>query len=197
MNRREALKQTAFLGGGAVLTTSLLPLLQSCQVENRATWTPEFLNPEQAKLVSALVDIILPKTESPGGLDVKVDIFIDKVYARLYDKEAQIKALEELEAFNKRSEAAYNKGFYQLAPPRRDAFLKKEESNSPKFNPGIWGTPIGEQEPVGFFRSFKSLAIWGYCSSEEIAKNVLNYDPIPGGFDGCIPFAEVGRVWSL
>ncbi|MDB4293667.1 gluconate 2-dehydrogenase subunit 3 family protein [Maribacter sp.] len=37
----------------------------------------------------------------------------------------------------------------------------------------------------------------GYFSSEEVGKNIFNYDPIPGKFVGCIPLEEVRSAWAL
>lgn len=54
-----------------------------------------------------------------------------------------------------------------------------------------------EGQSLGFYRSFKSLAIRGYCTSKEIGSEVLKYEPIPGPYQGCIPFEDVGKVYSL
>ena len=197
MNRREALKSTALLGGTAVVSTSLLTLLQSCQQQPRSGWQPQFLNASHAQLVTSLVDTILPTTDTPGGLDVKVDMFIDLILAKTYDEAAQKEKVAEMDAFNEKCASQFGKAFHELDASQRQSMLQAEEDNSPTFNGGVWGTAVGEQEPVGFYRAFKSMAIWGYCSSEEIGKNVLNYDPIPGPYQGCIPFSDVGKVWSL
>lgn len=197
MNRREALKKTAALGGTAALSTSLLTLLQSCQSQPRPGWQPRFLNQDHAQLVSALVDTILPATDTPGGLDVKADMFIDLVYANLLGESAQQQQVADMDAFQASCIDQFGKSFHQLDNNQRIEVLKTEEANAPKFNGGVWGTAVGEQEPVGFYRSFKSLAVWAYCSSEEVGTNVLNYDPIPGPFQGCVPLSEIGRVWSL
>lgn len=197
MNRREALKNTALLGGTAVVSTSLLTLLQSCQQQPRLGWQPQFLNVNHAQLISSLVDTMLPATDTPGGLDVKVDLFIDLVFAKTMEEEAKKQKVAEMDEFNEMCAARFGKVFHQLDADQKKTILQDEESNSPTFNGGVWGTAVGEQEPVGFYRSLKSMAIWAYCSSEEIGKNVLNYDPIPGPFKGCIPFSDVGKVWSL
>ncbi len=196
MDRREALKRTALLGGAAASTT-LLGLLQACQQQPRLEWQPVFLSMDHARLVAALVDTILPATATPGGLDVKVDLFIDLVYARTYDAAGQQQVVEDLEAFNSRSAAQFGKPFADLEADQRRAFLQEEEAGAPPFNPRVWGTAVGEQAPVGFYRGFKAMAVWAYCSTEAIGKNQLNYDPIPGGFRGCVPLSEVGKVWSL
>lgn len=197
MNRREALKNTAVIGGTTLLTSSMLSLLQSCQEEPRISWEPSFLSTDHAMLVSTLVDTILPTTDTPGGLDVKVDLFIDKVFAHLYDEAGQKAIVADMNQFNLECQSKFGKAFHELDDSQKAEILQEAEDNSPKFNSGVWGTTVGKQEPVGFYRSFKSMAIWGYCTSEEIGRNVLNYDPVPGDYLGCIPFSEVGKVWSL
>jgi len=75
--------------------------------------------------------------------------------------------------------------------------LKEAEAQSPTYNGSVWGTAVGKQADVGLYRSLKSIAIWAYFSSEKIGKEVLNYDPIPQAFLGCIPLAEVGNRWTF
>lgn len=197
MNRRDALKNTALMGGYAAFSASLVSLMQSCKEQVRLTWEPQFLSTDEAQLVSALVDTILPTTATPGGLDVKVDLLIDLLFAKSYSGEQQEKIVAEMNAFNEKCVSKFGEVFHKLDADQKTAILKEEEANSPKFGKGVWGGAVGPQPAVGFYRSFKALAIMGYCTSEEIGKNVLNYDPIPGPYQGCIPFAEVGKVWSL
>lgn len=197
MNRRDALRKTGLLAGSAVAAPSLLSLLQACSQTPRLNWTPIFLDENQASFISSFVDTILPKTETPGALDVKTDIFLDMVYAKTYSPEGQAKVKADIDQFNADCKAKYGKVFAELSPEDKIACLKDQEANTATFNRGVWGTAVGEQKPVGFYRQLKSQALWGYFSSEEIGKNVLNYDPIPGEYLGCIPVSEVGKVWSL
>lgn len=197
INRREALKNTVLFGTASALSTSLFTLIQSCQAEERLSWEPQFLSPEHAQLVSALVDTILPSTDTPGGLDVKVDILIDLIYAKSLDENQQKQIVEAMNQFNDNCRSAYGNNFNKLSLANQVAILEAEEAKAPKFVRGVWGYAIEKQEPVGFYRGFKSLAIMGFCTSLEIGKHALNYDPIPGPYQGCISFAEVGKVWSL
>lgn len=184
------------MGGTAAVSSTFLSLLQSCQQQARTDWVPRFLNTNQVQLVSALVDTILPTTDTPGGLDVKVDMYIDLVYDQLLDEEAQQGVRSALDTFNEKCISKMGKLFAQLSEEEKTNILKGEEATSPKFGRGVWGHGVGPQPEVGFYRSFKSLAIQGYFTSEEVGKNVMNYDPIPGPFKGCIPLDEVGGVWS-
>jgi hypothetical protein len=197
MDRRAALKKTAVVAGSAALVPSLFSLLQSCQQQPRLDWEPIFLSVNQAELISTLVDTLLPRTETPGALDMKVDMFIDVVFAKLFDTTGQNTIMAEINNFDDLSKEKFGSKFTDLNTTDREEYLKQKEAESGKFNGKVWGTAVGDQKPVGFYRTIKSLALWGYFSSEEIGKNVLNYDPIPGEYLGCIPLSDVGNAWSL
>jgi hypothetical protein len=197
MLRREALKQVSLIGGSAIIGTSLLSLLQSCQQQPRINWKPTFLSVSQAELVSTLVDTLLPKTQTPGALDMKVDIFIDVVINKLFDEPGQKLMTDGIDQFDADCKAKFGKKFVDLDSDKKKEFLKTEEASAGKYNGQVWGTAVGIQKPVGFYRSIKSLAIWGYFSSEEIGLKYLNYDPIPGDYQGCLPLSDIGNTWSL
>ena len=197
MDRRSALKKAGVLAGSAVAIPSLFSLLQSCKNENRLDWQPLFFTENEAKTIAVLLDMILPRTDTPGALDVKADMFIDKVIAKTYDEEGQKKIRSEMAAFNSDCEKTFGGTFIELSVSDREKVLQAAEKTSGKFSPGVWGTAVGKQEPIGFYRSIKSMAIWAYFSSEEIGKKVLAYDPVPGTYEPCIPVSEVGNRWSL
>ncbi len=197
MNRREVLRKSALGLGAAVGTPTLLSLLQACAKQDRLTWTPQFLAEDQARFISSFVDFLLPKTDTPGGLDVKADIFMDLMYAKAYDEGGQKNTVEEIAKFNADCKAKYGAVFADMSAEDKAACFKDHEANSPKFPKNVWGTSVGPSQPVGFYRGLKSMALWAYFSSEEIGKNVLSYDPIPGPYQGCIPLSDVGNTWSL
>ncbi len=197
MDRRAALKKTALVAGSAALVPSLFSLLQSCQQQPRLGWEPIFLSIDHAELISTLVDTLLPRTDTPGALDVKVDLFIDVVFARVFDTKGQDKMIAEMNRFDELCKEKFGSKFTDLNTTDREEYLKQKEAESGKFNGKVWGTAVGDQQAVGFYRTIKSLALWGYFSSEEIGKNVLNYDPVPGVYLGCIPLSDVGNTWSL
>jgi hypothetical protein len=197
MDRRNALKHTGLLAGATIAIPSVLSLFQSCQTEPRLGWKPSFFTEDEAQTISTLVDMILPRTNTPGALDVHVDVFIDKVIAQSYDEDGQKNMRKDITSFNKDCKEKFGAVFHELTEDKRIAVLEAAEKSNGKFNPGIWGKSIGEQEPIGFYRSIKATAIWAYMTSEEIGKNVLSYDPIPGGFKACISVDEVGNKWTL
>lgn len=202
MNRRDLLRNAAYLTGAAIAAPAALTLLNSCGREAAAgvTFEPQYFTSDEARFITRYVDTLLPRTETPGGLDVGVDRFIDRFMAAVSPKTADepsdmsngIAEMEQ-EAVN-----AYQRSFAELDDAQLHELFATQEEHSPRYNPQVWGTTIGEQPPVGFYRSLKSMALWAYLSSETIATEVLNYDPIPGEYKGDIPLASVGgRAWSL
>lgn len=197
MDRRKALRNTGLVASGAIVMPSLLSLLQSCQAESGVDWEPLILSGDEAAFISKLVDLILPRTTTPGALDVKVDMFIDRVVAKTYDADQQKEFKTNIAQFNSDCNSDFGNSFINLNATNQIAVLKKAESNSGNFKGSVWGSTVGTQEPIGFYKSLKSMAIWAFFTSEEIGKNVLSYDPIPQEYDGCKPLIDIGNRWSL
>ena len=197
MDRRKALRQTGLLTGATLLTPSLLMLLDSCKKESRLTWIPVFFTETEAKTVSKLIDKILPRTETPGALDVNVDVFLDKYFFGTYDEASKSRLRKEIEAFNSNCLSEMGDLFPDLNDEKTQSVMEAAEKASADISPSIWGATVGEQKPLTFYRKLKSMAIWAYFTSEKIGEDVLSYDPIPQEYDGCIPLSDVGNRWSL
>jgi gluconate 2-dehydrogenase gamma chain len=64
-----------------------------------------------------------------------------------------------------------------------------------------WNRPSAptreERTEVPFFRTMKELTLVGYYTSEPGATKELRHEPVPGRFQGCIPFSQVGRTWAV
>ena len=87
MDRREALKRTAWLMGGAVSAPAIMGILKGCTAKPTIDWKPVFLSADQGVLVSQVSEIIIPKTDTPGAKDVGVPGFIDQIVGECYAKE--------------------------------------------------------------------------------------------------------------
>ena len=185
MSRREAIKRAAMLLGVAFSPSLVENALQAqTAAGGGAVAKPVYLSAKQFEAVSAIADRILPRTDTPGALDVGVPAFVDLMYGkylRTTDQAVVAAGLAELETA---SGAAHRRGFAQLTPEQQDALLTKVAEAS-------------KTKERTFFHQIKELVVLGYFSSERIGKTVLHYDPVPGRFDGCIPIAEVGNVaWT-
>ena len=92
MDRREALQRAAMVLGYAVSGSTLAGLAAGCAARPAGPgWTPTFLTPAQAVTLGAMAEHLLPKSETPGALDVGVDRFIDAImqdYCSVEDQRA-------------------------------------------------------------------------------------------------------------
>ena len=75
--RREALIQISAGAGASATLASLSPAALA-----QSVYEPKALSGEQFKIVTALVDMIIPTTETPGAAAVGVDRMIDESLIR-------------------------------------------------------------------------------------------------------------------
>lgn len=197
MDRRHALKNTALWAGIGLTGTAISTIFQSCQAENVLDWQPQFFTPSQAPTLSALTEVILPRTGTPGALDLKVPIFVDRMFHLALSPEDQEHVRKGYEIFEKTTGDMFGKDFPDLSLEKQIKVVEKIASQSNRFNPSIWGSTIGKQAPLDFFRRVKQFTLIGFYTSEEIGTKVLVYDPVPGEYKPCIPVQEVGNAWTL
>lgn len=86
MNRRDTIKGIALSLGYALAAPSVMSVLESCTTKNK-NWSAVYFSREEQHFVTYLVDIILPSTETPGGLDVNLPQFIDMMSEDMFGPE--------------------------------------------------------------------------------------------------------------
>jgi hypothetical protein len=198
MNRREVLQRTALVLGYAVTGPALAGILNGCKASPELTYKPDFFTEGQAQLISELSEIIIPKTSTPGAKDAGVPAFIDSMLKEVYSKEAKDSFLKGLTEFDEDAKKTYGDSFAECKPEDRVAHVKKHHDAAlTGFDKGLsggwWGSSSGEKP---FILKVKELTILGFFSSEPGATQVLKYEPVPGPYKGCVPYAEVGKQWA-
>ena len=138
------------------------------------------LSSAQLSLVSVMADAIIPRTDTPGATDVGVPAFIDRLYGEFMTDAERRLLIDGLAEVEKSAMSTGGRAFARLAAERQDAVLL-----------AIARAEEGREESA--FRLFRSATVLGYFTSEEVGRKVLNYDPVPGRYDGCVPIEEVGR----
>ncbi|GJM35505.1 MAG: hypothetical protein DHS20C18_45060 [Saprospiraceae bacterium] len=203
MDRREAIKRTALFTGYALSSSVIAGVMQGCQPEPTGPdWTPQFFTEEQASQVNAMVDVMLPPTATPGAVELGVPAFIDLMVKDWYQAKDQTHFLAGLEMVNQRAQTDHGKSFLKSSSEQQLAVMNAiDEDTRAKLKEQAInqsGEEENEDTPYWpFMHKFKNLALLGYFSSKKIGTEVLNYDPIPGGYEGCIPYEEGGAAWAL
>jgi len=190
MNRRNALKYTGLAFGYAATAGTLATMMQSCQADvNSDGWSPSTLSSDQVKMIGEVAETLLPATDTPGAKDVMVHRYIDSWLTGYLNDENRQEAVASIETLEAYLNEAGSKKFANLsAEEQMDILskLNKEAINAEGPNP--------VQQA---YLSLKGQVINTYFTSEKVGEEVLAYLPVPGPFQSCIPYEEVGRVYSL
>jgi len=168
---------------GAPLLSSLLVGCNSEITENNIGGQLQFFSPEEFALVKDLVDLILPKTDSPSASDAGVHHMIDTMVGTVYPESYKAAYKKGFTALtNALNEASGGKNFRQLEPDQQLELLKQLD---------------GSNDSRKAFLDLKQQTVAYYLSTEEIATNYLNYLPIPGAYNACITLEETGgKAWA-
>lgn len=196
MNRRKAIKTTALFLGYAVSTTALSDLFISCNAAGHLHWKPIFLTREHARTIEEITERILPRTQTPGAKDLHIARFIDTMLKDLLAPDEQQDFLKGLVAFEEACVRQYGRKFAACTVAQQEELLVKLDKEAAKLPPSVWGIRLAAPSPTPFFRRVKELTLMGYFTSEQIGRNVLGYDPMPGMYVACMPASEVGKVWN-
>jgi hypothetical protein len=111
MDRREALKRTAWIMGGVVSAPAIMGILKGCTAKPVVDWKPVFLTSDQAVLVSEVAEIIIPKTDTPGAKEANVPYFIDQMLKDVYSTEDQDRFTKGLQEFDDAAKKEYGDPF--------------------------------------------------------------------------------------
>ncbi len=130
------------------------------------------LSAAEMTLVTSIAGLVMPATDTPGALDVKVPAFVDRMMATWYSAAERSDFTTGLTAIGRRAGAG---GFMAQAEAVQIALLTALDGK-----PG----PKGSAEAA--FATLKGLTIYGYFTSERVQKEVLKTVIIPGRVDGCV-----------
>tara|TARA_R110002050_G_scaffold48356_3_gene112506 strand:+ start:68184 stop:68831 length:648 start_codon:yes stop_codon:yes gene_type:complete len=215
MDRRIALKNIGLSFGYIVATPTILSLVQSCKGQNVIEWVPSFLTKEEGSVLYQLVDIILPKTDTPSASEVNVHVFIDKYANEIMEPKQQNFFKMAMNKFtDKALKDSGKEKIDDLETEDLEAvlasalkFSKEDESSNFKlinnYNEAIEAGETPELEEgvsrFAFASNLRDLSIWSYKTSEKVGEEVLAYLPVPGEYIGCGDLQELtgGKAWSI
>lgn len=184
MDRRKALISLGGSLGYVMTATTLTSLLQSCQQDQLAAdWTPAFLTPVEGAILTQVVDLILPKTDTPGASEAGCHFFIDRFA---------------LEVMTEKQQQNLRAGIRELTEAALVASSKTDplQLSSVELEPVLRASLQAKKPDISRIRD---LSIMAYKSSELVGTKVLAYLPVPGEFVPCGDVQELtgGRAWSL
>jgi gluconate 2-dehydrogenase gamma chain len=200
MNRREALQRAAWLMGGALSAPLTLDVLDAYAATATPDWKPAVLSKQQADLVSAVADIMIPRTSTPGAKDVGVTELIDLLLKDVYSKQDRERYLAGLAEFDKAAQSTYGKPFFALDAKQQSTLVHKFHDEAAAAERRVKKSDDDDDNDVQrpFILMTKELTLVGFFCSFPGATQVLQYDAIPGAWHACLPLSETGngKTWA-
>lgn len=209
MNRRDALSRVALLMGGTLSAPTLLALGEGTNT-HQAIGADFSLNDAQRALVAEIAEHIIPKTTTPGAKEAGVGPFIELMLKDCYKAQEQQNFLEGLADVDAKAMKAHSKKFLETSLAEQVALLKLVEKETIELmkSANVQQVKVGDNvdkevisskklKGTPFWRLMKELTLFGYFTSEQGATKALDYVPIPGRYDGCIPLKPGQKVYAL
>ncbi len=208
MNRREALYRVSLMVGGSIVGANLF--LQGCGPEETShegagTAAPKLFSAEETALLDEVAETILPASaSSPGAKAAGVGAFMHVIVADCYSRAEQQRFREGIAEVAKRSQEAHQQSFMQLSPAARKALLTILDAEAKAYDETLADQNQARAQdarldplPPHYFTMMKQLTLWGYFTSEVGATQALRYLPVPGRYDGCMPYQKGQKAWAL
>lgn len=182
MKRREAIQLTATLLGGTILGSEFF--LSGCKQTEK---TVHLFSEKDIVLMDEIGETILPDSDrSPGAKAAGIGKFMQTMVTDCYsEQDAEIfkAGLAELEAEARKK---YGADFLALSYQQKFDLLSAYDKLAREAE---------RKSTPHFYTMIKQLTILGYFTSEVGQTKALRYNPVPGGFNGNVPYAKGDRAW--
>jgi hypothetical protein len=184
VHRREVLRRAAWMLGGAISAPAALAILQGCSARDvpaAAEWQPQFFRADEAKVVTAVADIILPHTDTSGALDANVPAFIDSVLAAVYSPEEQER---------------FRRGCAEFAAAAAGgkAFLEQDRAaQTVAVRQALEAALASGAQPRPFILMARELTLLGFYTSRPGITENMEYQAVPTAYHGCVPLSQMKK----
>ena len=201
MNRRDALARVAIIMGGTVigadyfLTSCSSPAKKEVKAQAKTdaldALKKDLLNASQISFLDEVGDTILPTTKTPGAKAAQIGSFMAVMVRDCYTPAEQKIFLNGLTQLDEASTKKNGKGFLACDATQRTALLTTLDAEQKTLT-----ASQRKDDPSHYFRMMKQLTLLGYFTSEVGATKALRYLPVPGHYDGNLPYKKGDKAWA-
>ncbi len=186
MKRRRALRVLGSAASIPLLPSSALAEVLSFGQQARAAaagldrsdpWLPRTLDPHQDRTVTAIAEVILPETDTPGATAARVHEFVDLILTDWFTDEDRDRFLAGLDDVDARTRADFGRDFLACSAEQRIATVAAMDAE-------VEALQAAEEASDHFFYQMKRLTLTGFFTS-EVGMDLLGYEVVPGAFEGC------------
>ena len=200
MDRRRVLKKIGYGSAAMVVSPQIINMLHSCK-SNVNKYLPIFFSNNQFQFVSKIMDLVIPKTDIPGAIELKLPEFLDNYIVVVMNQNDKETILRRTNNFIKLilNETKKN-GSMEINSNDLNTQLKKYLLASDKQIESWEEAPKSQElEVYNYLIQIRSLTLNAFRLNEYIGEKVLAYDPIPGERKVCLDLKKTtgGKRWSL
>lgn len=200
MDRRRVLKKIGYGSAAMIVSPQIINMLHSCK-SNVNKYLPIFFANNQFQFVSKIMDLVIPKTDIPGAIELKLPEFLDNYIVVVMNQNDKETILRRTNNFIKLilNETKKN-GSMEINSNDLNTQLKKYLLASDKQIESWEEAPKSQElEVYNYLIQIRSLTLNAFRLNEYIGEKVLAYDPIPGERKVCLDLKKTtgGKRWSL
>ena len=194
MQRREVLKLLAAGTAIPAFSPRMLAFFQQAKEQVGAAYKLRTLNPQQNTTVVAMVDLIIPATNTPGAKAARVNEFIDVILTEWATDGERHDFLDGLAGVDRQSNELFGKNFSDGSSAQQTALLRAMDDaamTARSNRRARHGNTVPEERDMqlrgNFWDVFKGITLHGYYTSEIGFSQEQNLQIIPGAYRGCAP----------
>jgi len=185
------------LSAGAATFSSLTPdLFAAFQAAQPASnYKVRTLTPHLNDTVVAMIDQIIPATDTLGAKGARVNEFIDIILTEWATDSERKDFLAGLADVDKQSNALFAKDFVDASPAQQVTLLRSMDDavdfeKAASHHGSVPSEKRDTQLEGDFWKIFKGITLYGFYTSEIGFSQELKLQIIPGAQHGCAPVAE-------
>jgi len=209
MERREAVKYISVLLGGAVIGADAFITGCKTKTGNIHEWSEDDI-----AYLNEIGETILPQTSTPGAKAADVGRFMTGMINDCYEEGDQKVFRDGMEKLNDVANKKFGNRFIKLSPQQRhdllveldkeakdyqkkvDDFNKNEESKERDETAKGNLKYVRQHMSPNYFFMMKQLTMLGYFTSKVGMTQALRYEPVPGRYEGCVPYKKGDKAWA-
>ena len=209
MERREAVKYISILLGGAVIGADAF--LTGCKTKtgNAQEWSEDDI-----AYLNEIGETILPKTSTPGAKEANVGKFMSVMINDCYEEGDQKIFRDGMNKLNDAADKKFGDKFMKLSAQERHDLLVDLDNEAKEYQKKV--KDFNDKEDLKerdenakgnlkyvrqhmsphYFSMMKQLTLLGYFTSKPGMTQALRYEPVPGRYDGCVPYKKGDKAFA-
>jgi hypothetical protein len=185
MDRREAVRYISLLLGGTLVGAEAF--LSGCQNNSGK----ETFSQDDIAYMDEIADTILPTTKTPGAKAAQVGQFMAVMVKDCYTDKEQNTFREGLQKINQLSDKQFGNPFLKATPEQRHNLLVQLDKEQKDYS-----LKKKKEDSPHYFRMMKELSLLGYFTSKIGCTEARRYVPVPGRYEGCVPYKKGDKAWA-